>query len=332
MKKAIFMLAEPVLSQVYPSDIREAIQKYYETEFDVFQADNSPQNRADDLKEVSAVFASWGAPKFTKELLDFMPQLEIIYYGAGTMKHLLTDEVWKRNIQVTTANSINAIPVAEYTLSQILFSLKNGWLNVRHYRGEKNFTFGQQLSLGAYRQTVGIISLSQIGRRVIDLLQPFDLNILYYDPYVDDNTDASINATKVSLKELFSQSQVVSLHSPLLPETEGMITGDLLASIPKYGTFINTARGAIVQQDQLIHVLQSRPDLTAILDVTEPEPLEKDSPLFVLSNAVITPHIAGSLGSEIARMGQTMADEAQRFVNDEPLKHEITESSYRIMA
>lgn len=332
MKKAVFMVADWAMPQVYPEFICEQLQELYEFKEFIYPADANPADYVEELKDISAIFSSWGSAKYSKELLDYMPNLEVIYYGAGTMKTILTGEVWKREICVTTANSVNAMPVAEYTLSQILFSLKNGWLNVRKYRQNRNFDFGKQLSLGAYRQTVGIISLSQIGRRVIELLKPFDVEIVFYDPYATAEEGASLGAKKVSLEELFDVSQVVSLHSPLLPKTEGMITGDLLQKISDYGTFINTARGAIVKEDEMLEVLQKRPDLTAVLDVTDPEPVEKNSPLYEMDNVVLSPHIAGSLGTEISRMGQAMVEEAKRFQNNKKMKYELTEKSYRTMA
>src|SRR5690606_8819626 len=115
------------------------------------------------------------------------------------------------------------------------------------------------------------------------------------------------------------RSDVVSLHSPWLPETVGMITGDHFRQMKPYASFINTARGAIIREAEMIAVLQDRPDLTALLDVTYPEPPAPGSPLYTLPNVVLTPHIAGSMDMECRRMGRYMVDELQRFLHDEPL-------------
>ncbi len=332
MKKALYMAGQWAMPKVFPKYVQEQIAELYNVKDFIYPTAGKPADYADQLKDVSAIFSSWGSAKYDKELLDLMPNLEVIYYAAGSMKQLLTDEVWERGIRVTTANSINAIPVAEFSLSQILFSLKNGYLNINKYKQERDFSFGDQYSLGAYHQQVGIVSLSQIGRRVVELLKPFQLEVVYYDPYVASSEGEKLRARKVELDQLFSSSQIVSLHSPLLPETEGMVTGKLLDSMPEYGTFINTARGAIVNEPEMIEVLKKRSDLTAILDVTNPEPVAKDSSLFEMSNLVLTPHIAGSLGSEISRMGQGMVDEAKSFLAGEAMTYEITEESYRSMA
>lgn len=136
----------------------------------------------------------------------------------------------------------------------------------------------------------------------------------------------------VSLTELFATSDIVSLHSPLLPETTGMITGELIRSMKSAATFINTARGAIVRENELIDALRERTDLTAILDVTYPEPPVPESRLYDMDNIVITPHIAGSAGTEVARLGVAKLSEALKYINGEPLQYQITEEKYHHMA
>lgn len=284
------------------------------------------------LAEVEVIFSGWGAPTFDLNFLEATPNLEAIFYAAGTMKSLLSDAVWGQELILSTANTANAIPVAEYTVSQILFSLKNGWQITRNVRKERGFHFNQYPMLGAYKRTVGLISLSQVGRKTLELLAPYDLNIVAYDPFVTQEEAYQLGVKKVALEELFKSSDIVSLHSPLLPETEGMVTGELLSSMKLGATFINTARGAIVKEDELIEVFQEREDLTAILDVTDPEPPVSESPLYVLDNIVITPHIAGSAGSEVARMGKMVTDEALRYIQNKPLKYQITEDDYKTMA
>jgi phosphoglycerate dehydrogenase-like enzyme len=120
---------------------------------------------------------------------------------------------------------------------------------------------------------------------------------------------------------LFETSDVVSLHAPNVPANRGLITEALLASLPEGGTFLNTARGALVDEAGMARVAAARPDLTFLLDVTDPEPPAPDSPLFRLSNVVLTPHIAGCEGAECRRMGGLMLDEYDRFVRGEPLLH-----------
>lgn len=331
MKKALYIMEKNRLDTVYDQETQTNIRNTFEVIGPALTRENC-LSYPELLSKVEIIFSGWGGPVFNKEFLEAAPNLEGIFYAAGTIKKLITPGVWERGITVATANSVNAIPVAEYTLSQILFSLKNGWQITRRLQKTHDFRFDMDEILGAYNRTVGIISLSSIGRRTVELLKPHDLNIVAYDPFVSKDEGEQLGVKMVSLEELFKISNIVSLHSPLLPETKGMITGDLISSMKRNATFINTARGAIVKEEELIEVLRERTDLMAILDVTYPEPPAFDSPLYNLENVVLTPHIAGSVGSEVARMGHVMFNEALKYIKNEPLEYQITEEQFRIMA
>jgi phosphoglycerate dehydrogenase-like enzyme len=255
--------------------------------------------------------------------LDCAPKLKAIFYAAGAIGSWVTDAVWDRNILVTTASVANAQPVAEYTLACILFSLKHGWKLMRQTRAERWFP-PRDAAPGNYGSTVGLASLGLIGRNLLKLLRPFDLNVLVYDPFVTALQALELGVEKVSLEELFRRGDVVSIHTPSLPETQGMITGAHLAGMKHGATFINTARGELVREQEMIEVLKNRPDLQAVLDVSEPEPPAADSPLYTLDNVVMTPHIAGSAGNECRRLGRYMVDELNRYVAGEPLKYVVT--------
>jgi len=129
----------------------------------------------------------------------------------------------------------------------------------------------------------------------------------------------------VSLDQLFRESDVISLHTPSLPATKGMITGAHFAAMKPNATFINTARGAVVRETEMIEVLTHRPDLQAVLDVTDPEPPKPESPLYTLPNVVLTPHIAGSQNNECRRMGHYMVEELGRYLAGQPLKWQINQ-------
>ena len=331
MKKALFIMMDDLVNKVYDAETRAEIDTYFDVMGEPLTKDNYIEH-PELLAEVEIVFSGWGAPTFNKDFLQSAPNLEAIFYGAGTMKSLLSDEVWERDLIISTANTANAIPVAEYTLSQILFSLKDGWQITRKVREQREFHFNEFQMPGAYKRTVGLISLSQVGRKALELLQPFDLNVVVYDPFVNAAEAEKLGVELVSLEELFESADIVSLHAPLLPETKGMVTGELLNAMKTNATFINTARGAIVKEDELIKVFKKREDLTAILDVTNPEPPVTESPLYDMDNIVITPHIAGSAGNEVARMGKMVGDEAIRYVQNKPLQHQITKKDYQTMA
>ena len=179
--------------------------------------------------------------------------------------------------------------------------------------------------VGGYGSTVGLISLGAIGRIVAPRLHAAapDVRVLAHDPFVGSDEAARLGVELVSLDEIFTSSDVVSLHTPWLPETERMIRGAHFARMKTGATFLNTARGAVVAEDEMTVVLETRPDLTALLDVTHPEPPLPDSPLWTLPNVFLTPHIAGSVGDECRRLGRYMLDELRRYLAGEPLRYRI---------
>ncbi len=323
MKKALYILAERSLNLIYgPAERAEIAQLV-----DVYappQTALSVQEHPELLHDVQIIFSGWGAPRFDAAFLAAAPHLEAVFYGAGSIRGIVTPEFWNRGITISSAWGINAIPVAEYTLSQILFSLKHGWRYALTVKREGRYPAKWPVP-GAYGSTVALISLGQVGRRVAQLLRLFDLHVIAYDPFIHPDEANNLGVTLCSLEEAFRQADVVSLHTPWLKETEGMITGAHFRLMKEGATFINTARGAVVNEPEMIEVLQARPDLFAVLDVTYPEPPLPGSPLYTLPNVILTPHIAGAMDNECRRMGQEMINELRRYLSGEPLHWSITQ-------
>jgi phosphoglycerate dehydrogenase-like enzyme len=279
-----------------------------------------------DVGEAEVVLASWGCPVMDAPFLDAAPRLRVVLYAAGSVRAFVTDALWERGIRVSSAYALNAISVAEYTLAVILFSLKHGWRLMHETGGSRS-----QIP-GAFGATVGLVSLGAVGRLVRKMLRPHQVRVVAYDPFVTANEMRRLGVRGVELAELFRISDVVSLHMPLLPETRGMVTGAFIDSMRPGATLINTARGAIVREAELVAVLERRPDLQAVLDVTDPEPPSPGSPLLRLPNVVLTPHIAGAIGLERRRLGRGMVEELRRYIRGEPLRWELTREQVERMA
>ena len=277
----------------------------------------------DPLREVDCIFSGWGAPLMDEKFLAAAPKLKVVFYGSGSIRGFVTDAFWRRGIVVTSAYAANAVPVVEYTLAVIVLSLKHFW---RHAAAAKAKTRSSRSTAvpGAYRSTVGVISLGMIGRQVCERLRAHDVRVLAYDPFATPAQAAALHVELCSLAEIFQRADVVTLHTPWLKETEGLLTGAHFAALKPGATFINTARGAIVRETELIEVLTRRPELQAVLDVTYPEPPVPESPLYTLPNVVLTPHIAGSMDNECRRMGHYMVEELGRYCAGQPLKWQIT--------
>lgn len=330
--KGLFIMEAQFIDLVYPTNVRNEIEKLV----DIYATPLTTKDIAKDrsiLREVEAIFTGWGGPKIDQKLLDAAPNLKVVFYGAGSIKSIAMEAAWEKGIVFTTAVTANAIPVAEYTLSQILFSLKGGWRFAQDVKKNRKYPEKPYYHIpGAFNSTVGLISLSRVGRKVNEYLKPFDIDVLAYDPFIDEEEAAEMNVELCSIKEIFARSDIVSLHAPWLEETVGMITGEHFKRMKPHASFINTARGAIVKEPEMISVLQQRDDITAILDVTHPEPPLDDSPLYSLSNVILTPHIAGSEGDESGRMGSYMLAELKRYLSGKQLKWQVSKKEFDLMA
>lgn len=315
--RGLYVLDAPAYALVYGPDERREISKYVQMDAPP-QTRESLAERPELMADVEVLFSGWGAPLVDEGFLSLAPRLKAIFYAAGATGYWATNAVWERGIAVTTASAANSIPVAEYTLAMIILSLKHTWQLSRQTRDERQFP-ARDAAPGNFNRTVGLVSLGSIGRTLLRLLRPIELRVIAYDPFVTADEAAELGVELVSLAELFQQSDVVSLHTPLLSETVEMIRGKHLASMRAGGTFINTARGELVQENELIDVAKRRNDLQFVLDVTSPEPPRPNSPLYELPNVVLTPHIAGSVGQECRRMGQYMVQELERYVRGEPM-------------
>lgn len=169
-----------------------------------------------------------------------------------------------------------------------------------------------------YRRTVGVVGCSRVGRRVIELLRQLDVTVLVHDPYLPESELRALGAIPTGLDQLVAAGDVVSLHAPATEETRHLMDRRRLALLRDGATLINTARGSLVDTEALIAELRTG-RIDAVLDVTEPDPLPADSPLFDLPNVTLTPHVAGSLGSELRRMGAFAVAEVERYAAGRPL-------------
>lgn len=287
-------------------------------------------NLADDralevLAEADVLLGHWGTTPLTAHVLDAAPNLRLFAYAAGTVKALVTDAVFDRGIVVTSGAAANARPVAEYTLAMILLANKNAFTLAAITRDPELLQPGLQMATPGNRcKRVGIIGASLVGRATIELLAPFDLDVLVSDPFLTPGEAEALGVEKVELDDLLRRSHVVSLHAPILESTIGMIGVDELALMRDGATFVNTARGVLVDHDALTAELMSG-RIGAVLDVTDPhEPIPPDWPPLSRPNVFVTPHIAGAQGTEVARLNALAIDEIRRFVQGEAPLHPVT--------
>jgi len=327
---ALAMRDAELRNSLFSDRLRRRLHAIAECDFDALVTDFAATPV--DLAAVDVLLTSWGCPRIDADALARMPRLELIAHAAGTVKAHVDPICWDRPVTVTTAAAANAVPVVEFALAQILLAGKAVLTATQLYREHRRRLGHDELPpVGNYERIVGIIGASTIGRAVIERLRNFDLDVVVYDPTIAAEDAAALGATLVGLDELMGVSDVVSLHAPLLPSTVGMIGAEQLAGLRDGATFINTARGRLVDHAGLRRELVSG-RISALLDVTDPEPLEPDDPLYDLPNVQLTPHIAGSMGTELYRMTSLALDEIELFTADAPSRYGVRREDLARMA
>jgi len=279
----------------------------------------------DGAADAEVLLTGWGAPRLDAAVLDRLPRLRAVVHAAGTVKPIVSPALWARGVRVSSAADANAVPVAEYSLAMILLAAKGVAAAETAYRATGDLTASRPPArAGAFGARVGLVGASRIGRLVAERLRPFDLEVLLYDPSISALQAAVLGTAKVELDELLLSSDVVSLHAPALPETDHMVGARQLALMRDGATLLNTARGRLVDTEALVREVASG-RLRAVLDVTDPEPLPLGHPLFSSPGVTLTPHVAGSLGNELRRIGRFAVDEIEGYAASGLLRGEVLE-------
>ena len=325
--KAAFAMTPELLPFVFGDDEVRRLQQLVDLDpRRVLNADAGLQDiEEEELAAINLLITGWGAPPIGPKQLAMMPALRgVVHWGGGG--GFLDEVATARGIPVSTARAANALPVAEFTIAMITLAAKDAFWASRLYRREQR-QIDREAELphtGLYGTTIGLVGASTIGRLVIEQLQGRDVELLVYDPYLTDADAAHLGVETVrDLEDLARRSTVLSLHAPVMPQTDGMISRAVLAAMPDGATLVNTARDSLVDQDALVEKL-AEGRLGAILDVTDPEVLPEGHPLYTLANVFLTPHLAGSTGTELRRLGRAALAEVERFVAGAPFEDPIT--------
>ncbi len=326
--KAIFLCNSPEnVRRVYDADAMERLHALCTLDKRIYTLADLAAVPTD----TEIIFSTWGMPSLTEaQIARHLPRLQCVFYAAGSVQAFARPFL-RCGVRIFSAWAANAVPVAEYTVSQILLANKGFFAQARDMKIQQPAPRSSAY-LGNYRQSVGLIGCGMIGSLVAEMLKAYELDVFVYDPYLPAERADALGVTLCALDTLFERCAVVSNHLPNNAETHGMLTEAQFSRMRPYATFLNTGRGAQVIEDDLIRVLGDRPDLTAILDVTDPEPPVANSPLYSLSNCILTPHIAGSIGNEVWRMSAYMANEFARYLQGSPVRYEVTEQMLATMA
>ncbi|MDB5084626.1 MAG: hypothetical protein JWN30_1512 [Bacilli bacterium] len=329
---AAFFGMEQRINHVYNMRIQEELDSLADFCPQIIDRENMEKHAAI-LSSVEVGFTTWGMPVFTEEEINrYMPNLRALFYAAGSVQAFARPFL-NCNVAVVSAWAANAIPVAEFAAAQIVLANKGyhqASTMCKEHREEAQRYF--QTFPGNYGAKVGIVGAGMIGKKVIELLKPYQLEIYVFDPYMPDEMAEQLIVKKTGLIEIFSQCQTISNHLANLPATVGMLNKEHFDRMLPNATFINTGRGKQVVETDLINALRAEPSRTAILDVTNPEPVGSDSEFLKMENVILTPHISGSNHVEVTRMAGYILDEFRRYLNQEQLLYQVSHKMLETMA
>ena len=288
------------------------------------------------LGETEILVTAWGSPRIDAAVLAQAPNLKLLAHAAGTVKGLIEDSLFDENILVTPCSAGQCAarrrihPCGHHLRRQARLSLPRSLC--RRPSSRTHAADAERSHRATIGRTVGIIGASRIGRRVIELLAPFDYKILLCDPMVDEAEARRLGVEKTELDALMARSDIVSLHAPSLPETRHMIGARHLSLMKTGRDASSTPRAARWSMRHALLATLKTGRIDAIIDVTDPEIPEASSAFYDLPNVFLTPHIAGAVGLERTRLGEMAVEEVIRFVESKPLLYEIRRDDLARMA
>ncbi len=328
--KVLLLPTGDLYDELFPRPVLERLASFAEIKTtDVARLDR--EGLIELAHDVDGAITSWGSPKFDAEVVAQCPQLRFIGHAAGSIKPIVTPEVFQKGVTVSGSAAIIAKFVGEACLMSAIAGLRKLTRNDRAMRDGEWKDGDYHIHDSLYGQVVGLVGLGMTARSFLQLLQPFQCQVLAYDPFISPDEAAKLGVTVCELDELLQRSGVISLHAAALPETNHMISAEKLALISDGALLINTARGALIDEVALIGELQSG-RISAVLDVYEKEPLAADSPLRKLENVILTPHVAGPAYKRRWEMALAMVRDCERVLTGQKAMHSVDGSKLSQMA
>lgn len=281
------------------------------------------------LREVDAVVTGWGCEAIGKEVLGDGRYPGIVAHTGGTVAPYTDEETFYKGIHVVSANNLYAKSVAEGTLAYMLAGMRR-----IPYWTRKMYSGGWQepgyRNYGLFGKRVGLTGYGEITRNLIPLLHVFETEILLYSGHMTEEECEKIGVKKASLEEIFSTCDIVSVHNSSTKANRNLVDDRLLKMLKKDALFINTSRGAVIDEQALARRLKEG-DFTAVLDVYQREPLAEESPLRGLDNVYLMPHMGGPTTDLYAKCAAAVIEDIRRFRDGEPLLHEIRPDTVKHM-
>jgi phosphoglycerate dehydrogenase-like enzyme len=333
MPVVALLMPAPRRDKVFPQETLRRLERFAQ----VIVPDGDTGELGGKLPEilplVDACLTGWGAPALPAALLARSTRLRIIAHTAGSVKGIVPPEALQQGIVICHAADVIAQAVAECTLLLMLTGLRRPYLFDRALKDGRLWQEAAGLFVGRRLAgcTVGMLGCGKVARRLIGLLQPFEVAILVYDPYLAHDEAARLGVRSAALADVLRESDIVSNHLPTTGETRQLLGAAEFALLRDDALFVQTARAWTIDEAALLNELE-RGRLWAALDVFGSEPLPLESAFRGLPNVFLTPHKAGETVETYRQQGAAMVDELDRFFRNQPLRYHIRPETYDILA
>lgn len=327
--KIAFLQGSDLREKMFTDRHLEQLRQWGEVTLNEWKGFQGEEQLAKAIEGADVAITSWDVSALNNRVLNQAPNLKVVLHAAGTIKPIVTPDMWDRGIRITNATAALGRGVAETALGLTIASMKDMWRLSGQSRG------GQWGPVQKVREMfdvkVGVVGAGMAGSHYIKLLQQFEVEVLAYDPFLSAERAGELGAVKVSFEELLEQSDVISIHVPSLPETNHMFNESSFRLMKDNCILINTARGAVIDEQALVKELEQG-RFFACLDVTDPEPPALDHPFRTLPNVILTPHIAGAVNNGLQRVARSIIHDLWLYMQGSEMEGEVRREELNLLA
>lgn len=275
----------------------------------------SVRSAAAQIGDSDVYMTCWGSPRLEKAVLDDAPALKLLVHLGGTVAPFVSEEMYRRDIKVISGNAYFARSTAEGALAYILAAQRNIPFYCTELKEKRRWKSENAPNLSLIGKTVGLVSFGAVAKNLAEMLLPFGGRLLVYDIVpVPEALKKRFNITQVSLRELFSASDIISVHTPLNADTHRLIGKELFDLIRPGALFVNTSRGGVIDQNALAEALEDG-RFRAVTDVYEQEPLSPDCGLYNAPGLIMMPHMGGPTLDLRSVIAKELILEAHDFID-----------------